>query len=115
MSESTGYERYGKPLVRAVVIFLITVSLFASYSLLSSESLTPAILGDVAVTLYISGLVFYGVFWGTMDSRRYRVAVYFGVVLWGGERFLSGNESVLTLALLLGGMAMVVRELYFTE
>jgi len=115
MTESTGDKNYGKLVIRAIVGFLISVSLFASYSLVSSEGLTPAVIGDVIVTLYVSILVFYGVFWEAIDSRRFRTALYFGVVLWGGERFLAGNDSLLTVGLLLGGMAMVIRELYFTE
>ena len=67
------------------------------------------------VTIYVSALVIYGVFWEAISGRRFRIALYFGVVLWGGERYLSGNESVLTIVLLLGGMGMVVRELYFAE
>lgn len=114
MSESTG-GNYAKLLIRALVGFLISVSVFASYRLVSSQGLTPAVIGDVVVTLYVSSLVFYGVFWEAMESRRFRIALYFGVVLWGGERFLAGNDSILTVVLLLGGMAMVIRELYFVE
>jgi len=73
------------------------------------------VIGDVAVTIYVSALVFYGVFWEATESQRFRVALYFGVVLWGSERFLSGNESVFTVVLILGGLGMVIRELYFTE
>jgi len=115
MSESTGERSLGKLLVRAIVGFLISVSVFASYSLVTTEGLTVAVIADVVVTLYVSAIVFYGVFWEAIDSRRFRVALYFGVVLWGGERFLSGDDSVLTVALLLGGMGMVIRELYFKD
>jgi len=114
MSEPSG-TNYKKVLLRAAVGFLVAVSLAASVRLLSTNGLSPAVVGEVVVTLYVSALVIYGVFWGRMESRRFRVALYFGVVLWGGERFLSGNESVLTVVLILGGMAMVIRELYFTE
>jgi len=114
MSKPSG-TNYKKVLLRAAVGFLVAVSLAASVRLLSTNGLSPAVVGEVVVTLYVSALVIYGVFWGRMESRRFRVALYFGVVLWGGERFLSGNESVLTVVLILGGMAMVIRELYFTE
>ncbi|MEA1932144.1 hypothetical protein [Halohasta litorea] len=114
MSESTGTDYWGV-LLRAGVGFLVAVSLAASVRLLSTNGLSPAVVGEIGVTLYVSGLVIYGLFWGSMESQRFRVALYFGVVLWGGERFLSGNESVFTVVLLLGGMGMVIRELYFTE
>lgn len=113
MTESTGHETYRKPIIRGAVVFLISVSLVTSFSLVSSEGLTPEVIGDIAVGLYVSALVFYGVFWEAMDSRRFRLALYIGVVLWGGERFISGDDSVLTVGLILGGMGMAVRERYF--
>jgi hypothetical protein len=115
MSESTIYERYGKPIVKGIVVFLISVSLFGSYSLISAQGVTLGALGAIVVTLYISALVFYGVFWEDMDSRRFRLALYFGVILWGGERFLSGDDSLFSIVLLLGGMGMFIRELYFQK
>lgn len=115
MAKSTVYERYGKPIVKGIVVFLISMSLFASYSLISAQGLTLGAIGAVVVTLYISALVFYGVFWEDMDSRRFRLALYFGVILWGGERLLSGDDSLFTAVLLLGGMGMFIRELYFQE
>ena len=114
MSDSTE-PRYGKLVIRALVAFLVAVSVAASVSLVSSEGLTPSVVGNLVVTLYISALVVYGVFWGRLTGRRFRIALYVGVVLWGGERYLSGSESILTVVLLLGGMGMVIRELYFTE
>jgi len=114
MSESSGIQ-YGKLFVRVLVAFLVAVSVAASVSLASSEGLTPAVVGDIVVTVYVSALVIYGVFWEALTGRRFRIALYVGVVLWGGERYLSGNDAILTVVLVLGGMAMVVRELYFTE
>jgi hypothetical protein len=114
MSESSGIQ-YRKLFVRALVAFLVAVSLAAAVSLIGREGLTPAVVGEIVVTIYVSALVVYGVFWEAMSGRRFRIALYVGVVLWGGERYLSGNESLLTVVLLLGGMAMVLRELYFAE
>lgn len=114
MSESTE-TNYWKVLLRAAVGFFVAVALAASFRLVSTNGLSPAVVGEIGVTLYVSALVLYGVFWGSMESHRFRVALYIGVVLWGAERFLSGNESVLTVVLLFGGMAMVIRELYFTQ
>jgi len=113
MSEPTAYETYGKPIIKGIVVFLISLSLFASYSILTQEGASLDVLGDILVTLYISVLVFYGVFWETMDTRRFRLALYFGVLLWGAERFVSGDDSFLTVALILGGLGMLIRELYF--
>ena len=115
MSEPTAYETYGKPIIKGAVVFLISLSLFASYSLVAEQGVSADVLGDILVTLYIAALVFYGVFWETMDTRRFRLALYFGVLLWGAERFISGDDSFLTVALILGGLGMFVRELYFTE
>ncbi len=115
MSEPTAYEKYGKPIIKGAVIFLISLSLFASYSLLAEQGVSADILGDILVTLYISALVFYGVFWEAMDTRHFRLALYFGVLLWGVERFVSGDESFLTVALILGGLGMFTRELYFKD
>ena len=114
MSESSGIQ-YGKLFIRVLVAFLVAVSVAALISLVGREGLTPAVVGEIVVTVYVSALVVYGVFLGTLTGRRFRIALYFGVVLWGGERFLSGNDSVLTVALLLGGMGMVIREIYFNE
>ena len=115
MSESNAYETYGKPIIKGAVVFLISLSLFASYSLLAQQGISADTVGDVLVTLYISVLVFYGVFWEAMDTHHFRLALYFGVLLWGAERFVSGGESFLTVALILGGLGMFVRELYFTD
>jgi len=114
MSESTDTQ-YAKLIIRTLVAFLVAVSLAASVSLIGREGLTPAVVAEIVVTIYVSALVVYGVFWEALAGRRFRIALYVGVVLWGGERYLSGNESVLTVVLLLGGMAMVLRELYFRE
>ncbi len=113
MSESNAYKTYGKLAIKAAVVFLITLSLFASYSLLAQQGPSLDVLGDILVTLYISALVFYGVFWDQMDTRRFRLALYFGVLLWGTERFISGSDDVLSVVLILGGLGMFVRELYF--
>jgi len=115
MSEPSAYETYGKPIIKGFVVFLISLSLFASYSLLAEQGASLDIIGDILVTLYISALVFYGVFWEKMDTRRFRLALYFGVLLWGAERFVSGDESFLSVALILGGLGMFVRELYFKD
>ncbi len=116
MSESNTYAKYGKQFLKGFVVFLIAVAIAASYALIAAEGLTLNVLGDVLVTLYIAGLVFYGVFWDAMDTRPFRIALYFGVLLWGAERFvLSGDESLITYALILGGMGMLVRELYFKD
>lgn len=115
MADSNAYETYGKPVIKGLVVFLISLSLFASYSLLTQEGASLDVIGDILVTLYISGLVFYGLFWEKMDTRRFRLALYFGVLLWGAERFISGDESFLSVALILGGLGMFVRELYFKD
>ena len=113
MTESSGYESYRKLIIRGAVVFLISVSLVTSFRLASSEGLTPAVIGEIAVGLYVSALVFYGVFCEAMDSKRFRLALAVGVVFWGGQRFISGDDSVLTVGLLLGGMGMMLREHYF--
>ena len=116
MPDSTPYATYGKQAVRVAVVFLIAISLAASYALLASDGFTLDAIGSVLVTLYIAALVFYGVFWDAMDTRPFRIALYGGVIIWGLERFfLSGDESLLTYGLLIGGMAMFIRELYFKE
>ena len=113
--ESNAYLKYGRQFLKGLVVFLIAISLAASYALVAEQGLTLAVLGDIFVTLYIAGLVFYGVFWDAMDTRRFRLALYAGVILWGAERLLSGQETLLTYALLLGGMGLLVRELYFKQ
>ena len=115
MADSNTYETYGKPVIKGGVVFLISLSLFASYSLLAQEGASLDVISDILVTLYISALVFYGVFWEKMDTRRFRLALYFGVLLWGTERFISGTGDFLSVALILGGLGMFVRELYFKE
>lgn len=113
--ESNPYLKYGRQFLKGVVVFLIAISLAASYALVAEQGFSLAVVGDILVTLYIAGLVFYGVFWDAMDTRRFRLALYAGIILWGAERFLSGQETLFTYALLLGGMGLLVRELYFTD
>ena len=115
MADSASYAAVGKRLLKVAVAFLVALSIAASAALLTNEGLTPAVVGNVVVTVYISGLVVYGIVRDAMDTRRFRLALYVGVVLWGAERLLSGGESPVSYALLLGGAALFVRELYFVD
>ncbi|MFW6320992.1 MAG: hypothetical protein ACOC0Z_04020 [Halohasta sp.] len=115
MTESSESRGYGNRIVRALVIFFIAISVAAAIGLISAEGFTPAVVAEVVVTLYVSAIVFYAVFFDAVDSRRFRLALYAGVVLWGGQRYVAGDQSILTVALILGGLGLAVRELYFSD
>lgn len=114
MGDASAYAGYGRRILRVVVVGLLALSVAAAASLASSEGLTPSVIGTVVVTLYVAGLVAYGVFYEAMETRRFRLALYVGVVLWGAEGLLVGDGSALNYVLLLGGAALFVREWYRT-
>ncbi|XVH31762.1 hypothetical protein ACNS7O_00875 [Haloferacaceae archaeon DSL9] len=112
MSESATYSKYVKPVIRFAVVFLVAFSIIGSYTLITERGATPGVLADVVVNLYIAALVFYGVFWDAMNTRRFRIALYLGIAGWGVSGFIAGSETAITYVLVLGGGVLLVRELF---
>ncbi|KTG08630.1 hypothetical protein AUR64_18365 [Haloprofundus marisrubri] len=72
-------------------------------------------LPEIFVSLYVVTVVGYGVVTDSMDTRRFRIALYAGAVAWGGVRLANGDTSLVTYALLGFGAFLLTRELTFTD
>lgn len=113
MTEESDSERSTfKLAIKVLVVFLVGFSIVASGVLIQTEGLTLDTATDVFVNLYIAMLVFYGVFFDRIQSRAFRAALFFGVVIWGATDLLTGDDTWLSYILILGGGALLTRELF---
>ena len=109
MSDST-FDRYGRPAIAVVVLTRATLSLFSGY--LRFEQQGIVVLADSAVSVYIAGLMLWGLFREGFDTLRFRVLLYLGLVLWGGVDFLLGTGSTVSVILAVGGSILLARMVY---
>lgn len=109
MSDSL-FDRYGRPAIAVVVIVMATLSLFSGY--LRFEQQGAVALADSAVSLYIAGLMLWGLFREGFDTFRFRVLLYLGLILWGSVDFLLGTDSTISMVLLIGGSLLLARAAY---
>jgi hypothetical protein len=109
MSDST-FDRYGRPAIAVVVLVMAALSLFSGY--LRFEQQGIAALADSAVSLYIAGLMLWGLFREGFDTFRFRVLLYLGLVFWGSVDFVLGTNSTISLILLTGGLLLLARAAY---
>ena len=109
MSDSL-YQRYGRQVLGGVILALALLSAVGGYFQIEQRGL--AAVGDVGVSLYIAGLVIWGFFKEGFDTVRFRVALYFGLALWGTVDVLGGSESPFSYALLIGGSLLLARAAY---
>ncbi|WP_224268710.1 hypothetical protein [Haloprofundus salinisoli] len=70
-------------------------------------------LPEIAVSLYVVAVVGYGVVADAMRTSRFRIALYLGAVAWGAVRFVGGDTTLVTYALLVFGAFLLTRELTF--
>lgn len=110
MTRDSTYERYGRPVLKVVILFLAATSLASAAAQLSTSGL--AVIGDVLVSVYVTVLLVWGVFYEGLGTFRFRVALYAGVVLWGASEFLSGETGGFTWLLLGGGVLLLGQELF---
>lgn len=109
MSDST-FDRYGRPAIAVVVLSMALLSVFSGY--LRFEQQGVVALADSAVSVYIAGLMLWGLFREGFDTDRFRVLLYLGLVLWGSVDFLIGTDSTLSLVILIGGALLLGRAAY---
>ncbi|MWV64071.1 hypothetical protein GRS48_04420 [Halorubrum sp. JWXQ-INN 858] len=109
MSESL-YGRYGRQVLGGALLALALLSAFAGFLQIQQHGLTAV--GDVAVSLYIAGLVVWGYFREGFDTFRFRVLLYVGLVAWGTVDHLGGSDSPFTFVLLIGGSLLLARAAY---
>ncbi|MGM0449127.1 MAG: hypothetical protein ACQERM_12910 [Methanobacteriota archaeon] len=109
MSDST-FDRYGRPAIAVVVLSMALLSVFSGY--LRFEQQGVVALADSAVSVYIAGLMLWGLFREGFDTDRFRVLLYLGLVLWGSVDFLIGTDSTLSLVILIGGALLLGRAVY---
>jgi hypothetical protein len=95
--------------VRVLALLLVGVVAAGAVSQLSTEGLTAA--PSALLSLYVVSVVAYGTLRDEMDTRRFRVAFYVGVALWGALRVYEG-DGLWALGLFVVGAALLVRELY---
>ncbi|SEO68269.1 hypothetical protein SAMN04487948_104157 [Halogranum amylolyticum] len=96
---------------RAFVALLFLVVLVSAYFQLQTGGLFELL--EVAVSLYVVSLVALAVFRGGFDTRRFRIALYAGVVAWALVNFVGGTQTVVTILLLVLGSLLLTRELTF--
>jgi hypothetical protein len=107
MSESPS-ERYGRRLIGGTVVGLAGLSVAAG--VLRFGEVGIAVVGDVAVGLYIAGLALWGLFREGFDTHRFRAALYAGLVLWGTADLLGGAGSTVSFVILIGGSLLLAWE-----
>ncbi|MCL9817894.1 hypothetical protein [Natronocalculus amylovorans] len=98
--------------IRGIVVLLVAFSFLGAFALVQTDGLTLDTMLSIAVNLYIAVLVFYGVFYDKINSRPFRIALYAGVVFWGLSDVITGTDGTLTYVLILGGGALLTRELF---
>ncbi|MES3161992.1 MAG: hypothetical protein PPP55_10560 [Halorubrum sp.] len=109
MSDSL-YERYGRQVIGGIILALATLSLVSGYFRIGQEGLTAV--GEVAVSLYIAGVVLWGLLDEGFDTVRFRIALYVGMVAWGVSDFVAGTDSVVSLVVLVVGGILLTRAVY---
>ncbi|WP_435093225.1 hypothetical protein [Halorubrum sp. N11] len=109
MSDST-FDRYGRPSIAVVVLVMATLSLYSGY--LRFEQQGIVVIADSAVSLYIAGLMLWGLFREGFDTPRFQILLYLGLVLWGGVDFLLGTGSTVSVVLGVGGLILLARAAY---
>ncbi len=109
MSDSL-YGRYGRQVIGGVILALALLSAVSGYFRIEQEGL--AAVGDVGVSLYLAALVTWGFFKEGFDTFRFRIALYFGLTLWGTVDVLTGSESPFSYVLLIGGSLLLARAAY---
>jgi|AntRauMinimDraft_4_1070384.scaffolds.fasta_scaffold00066_24 hypothetical protein len=109
MSDST-FDRYGRPAIAVVVLSMALLSVFSGY--LRFEQQGVVAVADSAVSVYIAGLMLWGLFREGFNTDRFRVLLYLGLVLWGSVDLLVGTDSTLSLVILIGGAVLLGRAAY---
>jgi glucan phosphoethanolaminetransferase (alkaline phosphatase superfamily) len=98
-------------LSRAFVVLLVVFVLLGAFFQLQTGD--PFAILEVVVSLYVVSLVALAVFRGGFDTRRFRIALYVGVVAWALVNYVGGTQSIVTILLLVLGSLLLTRELTF--
>ena len=109
MSDSL-HDRYGRQVIGGIILALAGLSIVSGYFRIGQEGL--AAVGEVAVSLYIAGVVLWGLLDEGFDTFRFRVALYVGMVAWGVSDFLVGTDSMVSLIVLVVGAVLLTRAVY---
>ncbi len=109
MSDSL-YDRYGRQVIGGIILALAMLSIVSGYFRIGQEGL--AAVGDVAVSLYIAGVVLWGLLDEGFDTVRFRIALYIGMVLWGVSDFVAGTDSAVSFVVLAVGSVLLIRAVY---
>lgn len=96
-------------LSKVLVVLLVGFVLLGGYFQVQAGG-TAALL-EVAVSLYVVSLVALAVFRGGFHTRRFRIALYVGVVAWALVSYVGGTDTIITLLLLVVGALLLTREL----
>lgn len=106
MSDSL-YQQYGRPLIKVAVMFLAGLSVAGAY--VQIQTFGVAGIPDAIVSLYIAGLILWGVFWEGFQTFRFRVLLYAGVILWGTTGLIQDPGNTLSAILVIGGSLLLAR------
>lgn len=68
-------------------------------------------LPEALVSIYVVVLAAWGVLGDAAGTKRFRIALYLGVLAWGVVNFVAGRQGFVTYALLILGAVLLTREL----
>ncbi|MFC4359220.1 hypothetical protein ACFO0N_14840 [Halobium salinum] len=66
---------------------------------------------EALVSVYIVALAAWGVLGDAAGTKRFRIALYAGVLAWGVVNYVAGRQGFVTYALLVLGAVLLTREL----
>lgn len=100
-------------LTKAFVGVLVLFVLLGAFFQLQTGD--PLAILEVVVSLYVVSLVALAVFRGGFDTRRFRIALYVGVIAWALVNYVGGTRTIVTMLLLGLGALLLTRELTFGD
>jgi hypothetical protein len=71
----------------------------------------PAAVPEALVSVYVVALAAWGLLGDAASTKRFRIALYLGVLAWGVVQYVGGRQGFLTYALLALGAVLLTREL----
>ncbi|EJN59191.1 hypothetical protein SAMN04487950_1312 [Halogranum rubrum] len=100
-------------LSKAFVALLVVFVLLGAFFQIQTGD--PLAILEVLVSLYVVTLVALAVFRGGFDTRRFRIALYVGVLAWALVNYVGGTQGLVTILLLVLGALLLTRELVVTD
>lgn len=109
MSDSL-YDRYGRSVLKVIVVFLAGTSLASAYYQLTTYGLSGV--PDALVSVYIAALIVWGMFYEGFDTFRFRGLLYLGVTLWGTVEVIGNPDATWAYLIVIVGALLLARTGY---